>query len=101
MSLDSRALRRKDAERRESKRREGTDIKVREILQTQGLVRSMVPVAYRSESSVPPGSLSTSVLRIWIAQPICRKEGKRHSHAVRNVRPRGVGVANFRNAING
>ncbi len=65
----------------------------RDILQTQRLVRAMVPMAYRGKTSVPLGSLSTLVLRIWATQPICLKEGKRHSHRVKNAGLRGAGVA--------
>jgi hypothetical protein len=65
----------------------------REILQTQGFVGAMVLMTYRAWTSVPLGSLSTLVLRIWAAQPICRKEGKGHSHSVKNPGLRGAGVA--------
>jgi hypothetical protein len=53
----------------------------------------MVPMAYRDKSSVPLGSLSTLVLRIWDAQAICRMEWKSYSHRVTNRGPQGVADA--------
>jgi hypothetical protein len=53
----------------------------------------MVPMAYRDKNSVPLGSLSTLVLRIWNAQAICQKEWKRYSLSVKIRGPQAARVA--------
>lgn len=65
---------------------------------TTELAGTMVPMVYRDKISVPLGSLSTLVLRIWDAQAICRTEWKMYSHSVTNRGPQAAGVADAWNA---
>ncbi len=53
---------------------------------------SMVPPVYQAGSNVPLFSLGTSVLRIWAAQPIGRKDRRWQSCGVKRTVLRGVGV---------
>jgi len=52
----------------------------------------MVRPVYQDGSDVPLFSLSTSVLRIWAAQPIGRMARGWQSYAVKRTVLRGVGV---------
>jgi hypothetical protein len=54
----------------------------------------MVPPIYQNGSNVLPFALSTSVLRIWAAQPIGRKRLGWQSYGVKRTMLRGVGVGN-------
>lgn len=53
---------------------------------------SMVPPVYRSRSNVLRSTLSTLVLRIWVAQPIGRTGRRRQYCGVKRTVPSGVGV---------
>jgi hypothetical protein len=58
----------------------------------QGLGESMVRPIYGCGRDVLLFLLSTVVLRIWDAKPICSEDGEWHSRSVKSTAPRGEGV---------